>query len=213
VAISYVRRPEDEGTALIEHALDLRAIGAGLGPENDPRRVRPILAETTELLVAREVPVENVHAAVAAERMILAVVRPRDEPVQGHGHVDDDLGHVNADEALPPEGLEQRGRVILDFVGSDGTLALAARMVETGGAVVLVGEAGGRLRYDFRALPLEVTLTTSVWGSRADLRAVLELARRGELRWDVETLPLVQANEALERVRQGTVTGRLVLVP
>jgi alcohol dehydrogenase, propanol-preferring len=120
---------------------------------------------------------------------------------------------LGADEALPPEGLEQRGRVILDFVGSDETLALAAGMVETGGAVVLVGEAGGRLRYDFRALPFEVTLATSVWGARDDLRAVLELARRGELRWDVETLPLVQANEALERVRQGTVTGRLVLVP
>jgi hypothetical protein len=58
--------------------------------------------------------------------------------------------------------------------------------------VVLVGEAGGRLRYDFRALPFEVTLATSVWGSRDDLRVVLELARRGELRWEVETLPLVQ---------------------
>jgi hypothetical protein len=38
--------PEDEGTAPIEHALNLCALGAGLGPKDDPRRVRPILAET-----------------------------------------------------------------------------------------------------------------------------------------------------------------------
>lgn len=120
---------------------------------------------------------------------------------------------LGADEALPSEALERPARVILDFVGSDDTLALAGRKIETGGTIMLVGEAGGHLSYDFRALPFEATLTTSVWGSRDDLRAVIELAHRGELSWDVETLSLESANDALDRLRQGTVAGRLVLIP
>jgi D-arabinose 1-dehydrogenase-like Zn-dependent alcohol dehydrogenase len=42
---------------------------------------------------------------------------------------------------------------------------------------------------------------------------VLEHARRGELQWHVDALPLEHANEALERLRRGDVLGRLVLTP
>lgn len=121
-----------------------------------------------------------------------------------------DLG---ADEAVRPDDLDRQVTAVLDFVGTDATLALAARTVQSGGYVVLIGEAGGRLDYHFRALPLEATLMTSVWGSRDDLDTVLRMARNNELLWDVQTLPLERANEALERLRGGAVTGRLVLVP
>jgi alcohol dehydrogenase, propanol-preferring len=102
---------------------------------------------------------------------------------------------------------------VLDLVGSDTTLAEAARLVRPGGVVVVVGEVGGRLPFGFGAVPHEAHLTTSVWGSRRDLAAVVELARAGTLRWEVETLPLDRANEALERLRQGRARGRLVLTP
>lgn len=46
-----------------------------------------------------------------------------------------------------------------------------------------------------------------------DLAAVLEHARRGELDWHIETLPLEQTNEALDRLRSGDVLGRFVLTP
>jgi alcohol dehydrogenase, propanol-preferring len=120
---------------------------------------------------------------------------------------------LGAEEALPPEGLEEQARVVLDFVGSDETLALAARVVEPTGLVVLVGEAGGTLSFSFGTVPFEASFTTSAWGSQADLAAVHRLARRGEIEWDVETLPLEQANDALERLRNGDVRGRLVLTP
>jgi propanol-preferring alcohol dehydrogenase len=120
---------------------------------------------------------------------------------------------LGADEAVPPDALERPVRAVLDFVGSNESIALAARIVDRSGTIVLIGEAGGRLDYHFRALPFETSLTTSVWGSRNDLAAVLKLASRGKLRWDVETLPLELANEAIDRLRRGEVTGRLVLVP
>ena len=69
------------------------------------------------------------------------------------------------------------------------------------------------LPFSFGGVPYEATFTTSTWGSRADLAAVLDLARRGELEWHVEALPLELANDAHERLRRGDVLGRLVLTP
>jgi hypothetical protein len=42
---------------------------------------------------------------------------------------------------------------------------------------------------------------------------VVEDARRGDVRWDIEALPLARANDALGRVRRGDVVQRLVLTP
>jgi propanol-preferring alcohol dehydrogenase len=120
---------------------------------------------------------------------------------------------LGADDAIAPEELDAPARVVLDFVGSDDSLALATRVVERAGLVVLVGEAGGSARFGFGRVPWEASFTTSTWGSLGDLAAVLDLARRGELRWHVETLPLEQANTALDRLRRGDVLGRLVLTP
>jgi propanol-preferring alcohol dehydrogenase len=121
-----------------------------------------------------------------------------------------DLG---ADEAVSPDELDSPARVVLDFVGSDATLALATRVVERGGAVVQVGEGGGEVPFAFGRVPWEATFTTSVWGSSADLATVLGLAQSGQIDWHVETIPLEHADEALERLRRGDVLGRLVLTP
>ena len=103
--------------------------------------------------------------------------------------------------------------VVLDFVGDDATLALAAGTVAPDGLVVLVGEAGGSLRFGFDRVAVESWLTTVAWGSVDDLRNVVSLASTGKLDWDVETLPLERAAEAHARLRAGDVVGRLVLVP
>ncbi len=104
-------------------------------------------------------------------------------------------------------------RAVLDFVGSDETLALAAALVERSGCVVAVGEAGGKLPFALGLVPWEATFTSSAWGSLEDLGAVVEFARRGEIVWHVETLPLSEVNTGLDRLRRGEVLGRLVLTP
>jgi D-arabinose 1-dehydrogenase-like Zn-dependent alcohol dehydrogenase len=112
-----------------------------------------------------------------------------------------------------PRGPHSGVRAAFDFLGSDETLALAARAVERGGLVVQIGEGGGRLPLGLNTIPHEAVFTTSIWGSPADLDAVLDCARRGYLQRDVESLPLAAANTALRRLREGDVRGRLVLVP
>jgi propanol-preferring alcohol dehydrogenase len=124
-----------------------------------------------------------------------------------------DLGFLAGEEELIFAGLSGPADVVFDFVGTDETLALAARFVAPGGLVSLVGEAGGRLLFGFEALPNEAWLTTTAWGSADDLRDVVQLARRGRLRWTVEPMPLIDAEAAHQRLADGEVPGRLVLVP
>lgn len=103
--------------------------------------------------------------------------------------------------------------VVLDFVGTDATLAQAGAVAASDGLIVLVGEAGGSLPFGFGGPPIESWLTTVAWGSHDDLREVVRLAEDGVLRWDVEAVPLADAASAHARLRAGAVTGRLVLVP
>jgi alcohol dehydrogenase, propanol-preferring len=120
---------------------------------------------------------------------------------------------LGADEAVAPEDVDEPAAAVIDFVGSDDTLVFAAQVVQPTGAILHVGAAGGRLIYGFNALAAEATLGTSILGSLDELRAVVEHARRGDVRWHVEVLPLERANEALERLRRGDVVQRLVLAP
>ena len=120
---------------------------------------------------------------------------------------------LGADEIYGPAEASHENDGVLDFVGTDESLTLAAGLVRRGGVIAQIGEGGGKISFGFGEIDHEVTLTTSLWGSLEDLRTVLEHARRGELRWDVEEFPLSQANSALERLRQGEIRGRAVLRP
>ena len=59
----------------------------------------------------------------------------------------------------------------------------------------------------------EVRVRASAVGTRQDLREVLAMAAAGKVRCQVVARPLVQANEALDQLRNGQVLGRIVLTP
>jgi propanol-preferring alcohol dehydrogenase len=124
-----------------------------------------------------------------------------------------DVGFLAGGEELIAAGLGGPADVVFDFVGSDDTLALAVGHVARGGLVSLVGEAGGEMTFGFHTTPDETWFTTTSWGSPDDLRDVVQLARRGRLKWSVERMPLREASGAHERLAAGKVPGRLVLVP
>jgi propanol-preferring alcohol dehydrogenase len=124
-----------------------------------------------------------------------------------------DLGILGGDETLVELGLRGPADVVFDLVGADDTFEYAMRNVAAGGLVMLVGEASGEHRFGWERTPIEAWLTTTAWGSRADLGDVVALARRGRLRWDVEPMALRDAAEAHRRVAEGRFGGRLVLVP
>lgn len=128
-----------------------------------------------------------------------------------------------AHAAMPVQGLTPpalrdasgaRGfDAVLDFVGSDATLELAAKALLPRGELVLVGSAGGRLTVRKPGgLPPGFRLSVPYWGTRPELDAVLALARSGAVRVRTESLPLRRASEAFDRLRAGGVSGRMVLM-
>jgi alcohol dehydrogenase, propanol-preferring len=181
---------------------------AGVTPYRAVRRVREHLADGATLVVLGagglgQFAVQYAKLLTAARVVAVDIdERKRARALE-----------LGADEALAPEDVDEPAAAVIDFVGADETLVLGAQLTETAGAILHVGAAGGRLLYGFNALRAETTIGTSILGSLAELRAVLTHARRGDLRWDGEVLPLERANEALDRLRRGDVVQRLVLTP
>ena len=112
-------------------------------------------------------------------------------------------------EATGGRGAE----LVLDVVGGDDTLALAARCGRFEGDVALVGLAGGTLPFSFFSQPYECSISTTYWGSAIELIEVLELARAGRIHAHVERYPLERAAEVYERLRRGEISGRAVVCP
>jgi propanol-preferring alcohol dehydrogenase len=103
--------------------------------------------------------------------------------------------------------------LVLDFVGVDATMKLAADLLAVGGHATLLGIAGGTFPMAFGSVPLECSVSMSCWGSLPELKEVVALARSGDLEVDVETFALDDALAAYGRLRDGQVTGRAVVVP
>lgn len=118
---------------------------------------------------------------------------------------------VGAHEVTP--ALTGRADVVLDFVGTDETIAAGIAAVRPGGAYGLIGSAGGRLdRPWFGTLPADGEVFTFQGSSIADAQEVIALARAGLIRNQVREFPFEKAGEAYEELAAGTLTGRAVVL-
>ncbi|KAK4551370.1 hypothetical protein LTR86_011211 [Recurvomyces mirabilis] len=101
----------------------------------------------------------------------------------------------------------------IDFVNNSATAQLAYDVLSKGGNMVQVGVMGGELNislveFIFKAVSIHANMT----GNLQHLREVVQLAQEGKLApIPVTEVPWNQANDALERLRQGKVQGRLIL--
>jgi len=124
---------------------------------------------------------------------------------------------VAAGESAHEEVREATGGlgadVVLDFVGSDETLRLAAQSARMLADLTIVGLGGGTLPVSFFGIPYEVSVQTTYWGNRAELVEVLDLAARGALHAEITRFDLDEAERAYEQLRSGAVDGRVVVVP
>ena len=142
-------------------------------------------------------------------RRVFAFTRGGDTGAQAFAR---DLGAewAGASDESAPEALD--AAIIFAPVGS--LVPAALRAVAKGGTVVCAGIHMSPIP----SFPYEI-----LWGERT-VRSVANLTRRdGEeflalapvagVRTQTEPMPLAQANEALERLRSGTLRGAAVLVP
>lgn len=101
---------------------------------------------------------------------------------------------------------------IIDFVASPTTVDLTLRVAGPASSVVLVGLGGGRIPMSFETVPAGLSVSVTRWGSRSDLAAVIDLARRGVLIPEITTFPPREVDAAYRALRSGQVTGRAVVV-
>ena len=120
---------------------------------------------------------------------------------------------LGADKAVAPGEVEGVFTAVIDFVGAEATLQTARDHVARQGISVTVGLFGGTIPFGFGAVPHEAHFMTSVWGSRDQLVDLIALARQHDLHSEVEVISLDQAQTAHERLHEGKVNGRFVLVP
>lgn len=102
--------------------------------------------------------------------------------------------------------------VIIDFAGFGTTTNQAIETVREYGRVVQVGM--GRIVFEFHTNPLilrQVELIGSMGGGVDDLAGVYDLMASGQLNPAITTMSFDEIDEGLDRLRQGTVTGRIVI--
>jgi alcohol dehydrogenase, propanol-preferring len=149
------------------------------------------------------------QVAVHQGRRVFAFTRAGDEDTQAFAL---ELGAEWAGDALgpPPEELD----AALIFAPAGELVPAALRALAKGGSVV----CGGIHMSDIPAMPYEL-----LWGervlrsvanlTRADAEEFLALAPTVPVRTRVEAFELERANDALARMREGSLRGSAVLVP
>ena len=103
--------------------------------------------------------------------------------------------------------------VVLDFVGSDETLGLAARSVRMLGDLTIVGLGAGTLPVSFFGIPYEVSVQTTYWATAPSSsrfstwpRAACCMRRSPGSSWTRPSRPTSSSGS-------GVVNGRVVVVP
>ena len=122
----------------------------------------------------------------------------------------------SAGEGAVKEVLRVAGGPVLaciDFVNGSKTAALAFGVLAKGGKMVQVGVMGGELNLSLVGMIFKAaTIMGNNTGNVAHLRQVAKLAQEGKLApIPITVVPRDEAYDALMRLRDGKVTGRIVL--
>jgi propanol-preferring alcohol dehydrogenase len=141
-------------------------------------------------------------------REVFAFTRPGDMAAQEFARRLGATWAGGSDEA-PPEKLD----AAIIFAPAGSLVPAALRAVGKGGCVVCGGIHMSDIpSFPYRDLWKERTLCSVANLTRQDGEEFLEIAPQVPVRTETVTFPLNQANEALERLRSGQLTGAAVLV-
>ena len=122
---------------------------------------------------------------------------------------------ISGDDAVTRVKDMTRGQgaeVVLDFVGVNPTLSMAAHVARVLGHLTIVGLGNAALPVNFSSPPKECSVAAPFWGSIPELIEVINLAQTGKIKMLVEHFPLDSAAEAYH-LHDGKIQGRAVITP
>jgi propanol-preferring alcohol dehydrogenase len=197
------------------HAVPLT--DAGLTPYHAIKRAMPGLVPGSTAVVIGvgglgHLAVQLLRATTPARVIALDVNRERLDLAERLGA--DETVLPDADAVATVRRLAGDGaQAVFDFVGTQQTLDLAARVVTVDGHISVVGMGSGAVPVGFGRLPFATTVSVPFAGARTDLVEVLDLARSGRVSTHVQVFSLEDAPRAYELLRAGNIEGRAVVVP
>lgn len=127
-----------------------------------------------------------------------------------------DEGLLSGDAAVKRIKDMTRGQgaeLVLDLVGVNPTLHMAAQIARVLGHLTIVGLGGGALAVNFFSPAHECSVASPFWGSIPELIEVVSLAQAGRIKMLVEHFPLERAGEAYNLLHEGKIQGRAVITP
>jgi len=101
---------------------------------------------------------------------------------------------------------------VLDIVGSDETLRLGYESLGTSGHMVVLGAAGGTLKYSGPDGKDRI-IGGPIIGSLTDMRETIELAESGIIRMVHKEFPLAMVGDVLNKLKRGEIEGRAIVEP
>ena len=123
---------------------------------------------------------------------------------------------LNASATDTVKQLRRGGGVHVAIVTSAAKAAYEAAFysVRPSGTLLVVGLPAESICFPPIVMAAkEIQIRASAVGTRQDLREVLSLAADGKLHCQVTVRALVEANDVLDQLRKGKVSGRVVLTP
>jgi propanol-preferring alcohol dehydrogenase len=191
---------------------------AGLTPYHAIKRALPLLtAGSTAVVIGigglGHLALQLLRALSPA--LLIAVDASGQKLAQAASHGADVTVHAgpNAAEQVLAHTGPGGATYVLDLVGAASTVELAGRLSSRGGEVSIVGRAGAELGVGFRSVASDCTVISPYWGTAAELAEVLSLARDGRIEPEIEQFPLSDVAAAYQRLREGTIAGRAVIIP
>jgi propanol-preferring alcohol dehydrogenase len=123
-----------------------------------------------------------------------------------------DAASANVAKAL--RGMGGGVHVALVTAATKAAYDMAFNCVRPSGTLLVVGLPADNICFPpIQMAGGEIRIRASAVGTRQDLREILAMAAEGKVRCEVSARPLVQANEVMDDLQRGRITGRAVLTP
>jgi D-arabinose 1-dehydrogenase-like Zn-dependent alcohol dehydrogenase len=102
----------------------------------------------------------------------------------------------------------------LDFVGAESSVNYGLGCLRKGGMLVVIGLYGGALSIPIPFLPMNARIIQGSYvGSLDDMEKLMTMVREGKISpIGITERPLSEANQALDDLKAGKVSGRQVLI-
>ena len=128
---------------------------------------------------------------------------------------------VGADYACRPEDLDALIKEhnfvfdsVIDVVGNAETFANALYRVRIGGLIQIIGLSVREIPFPLIAVAMKnVTIKMSAWGTKLELKEVLNAVASGKVKPQVEERPLEDCLEVLQDLAIGKLKSRVALIP